>query len=253
MLTLCLSLKQKLTKVFPTFSKTSCFSNPYRVNCKRKGGGNIPLFSEDLQDLSVYKYNESCYVEMILKKWKWLINYSYNPTKNNISSHLESLSWYLDLHTSKFENILVIGDLNIFMENNNMKHLRESCNLKRLIKVRTCFTNHKIPRWISKPKNFQNSYVIETSLFDFHKMTLIALKIQFLKLIQRVLFFRDYTKFSNETFINFLKLGFLNFCKICTKTLNKYAPCKRKTTSRNQTLFIDIEISKAVMKRNGSL
>ena len=208
--------------------------------------------------MSVYKYNESCYVEIILKKSKWLTNYTYNPTKNTISSHLESLSWYLDLNTSKFENILVIGDLNISMENNNMKHFCESCNLKSLIKVRTCFTNHKIPRcidltWISKPKNFQNSYVIETSLFDFHKKTLIALKIQFLKLIPRVSFFRDYTKFSNETFIKFLKLGFLNFCKICTKILNKYAPRKRKTTRRNQTLFIDIEISKAVMKRNGSL
>ena len=79
------------------------------------------LFREDLSAkvLLVEKGNESCYhVEVILKKTKWLINFSYNPTKINISSHLESLSQNFDLYTSKFENILVIGDINISMEDN---------------------------------------------------------------------------------------------------------------------------------------
>ena len=71
-----------------------------------KGGRIMLLLREDLpvKFLSLNKGNESCYVELILKKTKWLINYSYNPTKNNISAHLESLSWNLDLYTSKFEN-----------------------------------------------------------------------------------------------------------------------------------------------------
>ena len=57
------------------------------------------LFRKDLpvKVLPVDKGNESCYVEMILKKTKWLINYTYNPTKNNLSSHLESLSRNLGL------------------------------------------------------------------------------------------------------------------------------------------------------------
>ena len=80
------------------------------------------LFREDLSAkvLSVEKGNESCYhVEIMLKKTKWLINYSYNPTKINVSSHLESLSQNFHLYTSKFENILVIVDINISMEDNN--------------------------------------------------------------------------------------------------------------------------------------
>ena len=52
-------------------------------------------------------------------------------------------------------------------------------------------------------------------------------------------------KFPNETFINSIKVkldsqsisldenGFLNFCKICTETLNKHAPRKRKTIKGN--------------------
>ena len=68
------------------------------------------------------RVNESCYVEVIRKKTKWAINYSYNPTKNKISLHLEFLIRNLDLYTSKIEDILMIGDLNISMEDNNMKH-----------------------------------------------------------------------------------------------------------------------------------
>ena len=81
------------------------------------------LFREDLpvKVFSIDKGNESCYVEVILKKTKWLINYSYNPTKNNISQHLESFSQNLGLYASKFENILAIDDLNISMEDINMK------------------------------------------------------------------------------------------------------------------------------------
>ena len=92
-------------------------------------------------------------------------------------------------------------------------------------------------------------------------MTVTALRMQFRKLEPRVLLFRDYTKFSNETFINSLKAklniqsistdenGFLYFCKICTETLNNHAPRKWKTIRENQSPFINKEISRAIMKR----
>ena len=107
-------------------------------------------------------------------------------------------------------------------------------------------------------QDFQSSCVTETSLLD-HKRTVI--RMQFCKLKPRVLFYRDYTKFSNEIFINSLKAKlniqsispdknrFLNFYKICTDTLNKHAPRKRKTIRGNQSPFINKEISKAIMKR----
>ena len=104
----------KVDESFPNSQfKIRAFSNPHRVDRNEKRGRIMLLFREDLpaKVLSVDKGHESCYVELILKKTKWLINYSYNANKNNISSHLESLSRNLDLYTSKFENILVIGDL----------------------------------------------------------------------------------------------------------------------------------------------
>ena len=75
------------------------FNNLYWVHCYEKGGAIMLLFREDLpvKVFSIDKGNESCYVEVILKKTKWLINYSYNPTKSNISQHLESFSQNLGL------------------------------------------------------------------------------------------------------------------------------------------------------------
>ena len=96
-------------------------------------------------------------------------------------------------------------------------------------------------------------------------MTVTALGMQFRKLKPRVLFYRDYTKFSKQTYTNSLKSklniqsispgenGFLNFGKIFTETLNKHAPRKRKTIRRNQSSFINKEFSKTLMKRTDSV
>ena len=125
-------------------------------------------------------------------KTKRLINYSYNSTKNNISSHLESLCRNLNLCTLKFENVLVIGSLNISMDDKNMNNFCESYNLKRLIKVSTCYNNPVNlscvdPTLTSKPSNFQNSCAIsQTKTQDIFSI--------------------DYTKFSIETFTNSLKV-----------------------------------------------
>ena len=51
--------------------------------------------------------------------------------------HLNNKGNNKDLYTSKFENIQVIGDLNISIEDNNMRHFCVSFHLKSLIKVPT--------------------------------------------------------------------------------------------------------------------
>ena len=85
-------------------------------------------------------------------------------------------------------------------------------------------------------------------------MKFTYLTMQFLKVKLRLLFFGNYTKFSNETFINSINVKlstksispdeneFLIFCKLCTEILNKYEPRKRKTTIENQSLFINKKV-----------
>ena len=39
---------------------------------------------------------EDFYIELSLRNDKWLLNYSYNPHKNNVGNHLKALSDFLD-------------------------------------------------------------------------------------------------------------------------------------------------------------
>ena len=83
--------ERKIDESFPESQfKVDGLSKPHRVDRNEKGGRIMLLFWEGLpvKVLWVDKSNESCYVEVILKKTNWLINYSYNPTKSNISSQL---------------------------------------------------------------------------------------------------------------------------------------------------------------------
>ena len=109
----------------------------------------------------------------------------------------------------------------------------------------------------NKLRNFQNSCIIETLTSYFHKMTVSAWRMQFRKLKPRVLFY--------EIFINSLKVklstqsisldenGFLNFCKICTETLNKCAPRKRKTIRANLSPFWIWKFQKLLWEELNSL
>ena len=52
----------------------------------------------------------------------------------------------------------------------------------------------------NNPLRFQNSYVLETGLPGFHKLTISVLKTTFTKLKPRVIHYRGYKMFSNNKF-----------------------------------------------------
>ena len=204
-------------------------------------------FREDLPAklLPIDRTNESRFVQLNLKRTKWLISYSNKPNKSNIYSHLESLSRNLDLFSSKYENYLVVSDFNVSVEEANIKNLCESFSLKNLIKDPTCYKNPNNPSCVdlmftNKARRFQRSCVFETGLSDFHKMTITVLKMQFRKLEPKVVSYRNYKIFSNDILLKSLNSelskcsfspdenAFDHFCQICTDTLNKHAPCKKK-------------------------
>ena len=83
--------------------------------------------------------------------------------------------------------------------------LRETYDLKSLIKESTCYKNPNESSFIdliltSKTRSFQHSCVIETSLSDFHKFTGTVMKTLFEKLQPRVVDYRDYKYFENDRF-----------------------------------------------------
>ena len=74
----------------------------------------------------------------------------------------------------------------------------------------TCFKNPENPTCIdliltNKPLRFKNTYVIETGLSDFHKIIVAVIKMNFPKRKPKVVSYRKYKDFHNETFLDLLR------------------------------------------------
>ena len=157
-----------------------------------------------------------------------------------ICNHLDALSTYLDLHSTTYEKILILGDFNVGIEEQHIKAFCDNCNLTSLIKQATCHKNPNNPTCIdlilsNTPRSFQSTCVIETGLSDFHLMTLTVMKKSFRKFHPRLINYRSYKNFSNEAFRECLleKLskeifenndeGLQMFCDINLQVLNQHA------------------------------
>ena len=77
------------------------------------------------------KLIESLFIELNLQNTKILINCSYNPHKSETKKHLRALRDSLDLYSSKYEKILILGDFNVEIEGANMKSFCENYDLKK--------------------------------------------------------------------------------------------------------------------------
>ena len=130
------------------------FSIPYRLDRNSHGGGilvyvrdNIP--SNLLKLDQKFENFEGFFIELELsKKNKWLLSYSCNPHKGNIKQHLSNISEGLDELNSKYDNILIIGDLNTEMSEPSLNEFCQICNLECIVNKSTCFKNPKNPSCI---------------------------------------------------------------------------------------------------------
>ena len=197
-----------------------------------------------------------------------LINRSYNPHKAEIGNHLAALTSFLNVNSTKYEKILILGDFNIEINDPKMQTFCEMYNFnKSLIKQPTCYKNPEKPSCIdfiltNVPRIFQSTCVIETGLSDFHLMTVTVMRKTFKKVRPRIINYRSFKHFSNENFRISLekKLSwevYVNnndrlerLCKITMDNLNKVAPIKRKYARGNQMPFMTKELSKEIMARS---
>ena len=175
------------------------FHSPFRFDHNKSGGWILFYVREDIPTKILshdFPSAESFFVNIILHKKKWVINCSYNPHQNNIKHHLETISGTLDTFSTKYENVLLLGDFNTCVDDEAMKNFCSSYCLNSLIKQPTCFKNPENPSCIdliltNKTRSFQSTCVIETGLSDFHRMTISVLKMHFRKLPPQVISYRD--------------------------------------------------------------
>ena len=239
---------------------------PFDRNCR--GGGIMLYVREDIPSKLLSIENqpiEGFYIEINLRKKKWLLCATYNPYRNNIGNHLDSLCKNLALYSSAYDNYTVIGDFNIEADSKEMSSFCDTFHLISFIKERTRYKNLDNPSCIdliltNKPLSFQNSCVVETGLSDFHRMMLTVTKMTFQKRKPRVINYRDYKHFNNEMFRDDLLSEILNsylefdnsfdeFLNVCRSTLVQHAPRKQKYARGNHMPFMNKTLSKEIMKR----
>ena len=92
------------------------YSTLYRLDRNSSDDGILLYIKEVIPSYLVATEKEpveSFYVELNLRNKKYLISCSYNPQKIMVSNHLATLEKFLDLHSLKYEKVLLLGDFNV--------------------------------------------------------------------------------------------------------------------------------------------
>ena len=77
--------------------------------------------------------------DLTISKKKWLLVGTYNPNKSMISKHPSLLSQNLCHYLSSYDNVILIGDFNSEIKEEDMAEFCCLYNLTSLIKDPTCF------------------------------------------------------------------------------------------------------------------
>ena len=199
----------------------------------------------------------------------------YRPPASNIQSFIDELSNILDKSFSKYDSIIVMGDINIDtteaeqakLANRLLKELCITYDLSNLVTESTCITythESSIDMILTNRKqNFMLSKAVETGLSDFHKMVTTFMRNTYSR--QEPIKIRNYSNFDKTKFIeDFEKSNYYPpkpksdvnseynnlLTMIIKKVLNKHAPLKSSVIRGNQAPFMNKELSKAIMRRS---
>ena len=257
------------TKIDNSFPNSEFSINGYRMfrrdsNCF---GGGLCLYVKDRiasKQLNSHKENtntEAIYLEINIRKRKWLIIGTYKPPSQNNSLFLENLPNNLSTYLKGYDNILLQGDFNMTPENTNLQHFTDSSNLENLIHEAACSTG--LPSCIDliityRKPYFKNTCVTTTGMSDFHKLIAVSLKSQVLKAPAKRKFYRNYKNFDGDNFNRHLKLkldslkelGYSLFKNTFIDVLNTHAPIRTKTLRANSHQFMTKALQKAIMTRS---
>ena len=167
------------------------YSKPYRLDRSSNGVGILLYVRDDITSrlLTDYKIKDNVelfFVEVNIRKKKWLLSCSYNPHKSNISNHLHHLNKDLDVYLKSYDNILIMGDFNSEFSENCLNSFCNVNSLRTLYRGPTCFKNPNNPSCIdlfltNRQQGFQQTHAIETGISDFHKMVVTVMKTHYKK------------------------------------------------------------------------
>ena len=244
------------TKLDETYSDASIhisgFSRPFRVDRNKYGGGVLVYIREDIPSKELTRYTFPCtdkdgpvegiFIELNLKKCKWLLLGSYHPPSQSDDYFFNAIGNGID--ANQYDNFLLVGDFNAQEFEPRLNDFLVEYDAKNLVKENTCFKSMENPSCIdlfitNRPRCFMKTTTLSTGLSDFHKMSVTVMRADFPRSKPRDIHYRDYKHFDEEAFRSELKyvLSFKrnkeyglyeHFKKLFIQTLDKHASKKIK-------------------------
>ena len=119
---------------------------PFRKD-KKYGGGKFAFKRQGLITRRLPKFKakvfETICVELSISKKKWCIPFACRPLQNNnLKTLFEEINLSLSAIKNRYDNITIIGDLDMNTKSNNNSYYSDLCDtfdLTNLIKVNTPF------------------------------------------------------------------------------------------------------------------
>ena len=138
---LLLISETKIDSSFPTAQFHIDGYTIHRRDRDENGGGLLLYVREDVPSALLKSDSEieAFYVELTIRKKKWLLCCSYNPNKTFITKHLAEIGRNQDLFSSKFDNFILLRDFNSELCEQPMRDFCHVYNCQNLIKDKTCF------------------------------------------------------------------------------------------------------------------
>ena len=245
------------------------YSEPYRLDRNRDGGGVMIYVREDIPSKELSKHNftkyvEGLFVEINLRKTKVLFfggyrseHQTYGLTKDDF---LEQLGFALDKYCN-YDKVLIAGDFNIDAEEDTLQDFLFEQNIKNLVREKTCFKNIDscIDLFLTNsPLSFQNTTTVTTGLSDFHKMAVTVMKTTFPKAQPKIIYYRDYKNFDlynfrtdlREQLSKVVEKDYFHFELTFLRVLEAHAPMKKKVLRANDKPYMTKALRKAIMRRS---
>ena len=175
------------------------YRSPYRLDVSNFSGGLLVYVNENIPSQALNKFKlpydiQAIPIEINIRKAKWLIIATYRPDRTNKGFFTDCMKNMLDYYSVSYDNILLMGDMNMLPSDSDLIELMTSHDLYNMIKTPTCFKTSAgrcIDLLLTNKKfSFFNTRTFETGFSDFHVMIYTMLKTTYQKVPPKIIIYR---------------------------------------------------------------